>query len=655
MKKLLILILTCFITVTLYPQKTKQMHIVGKPQLLPNEMVAKQDANGEYAAAIQVISELEGLSYDANDGMVTGIDHWPGKDMVYVTHRERMLYVYKQGYEPFKIILSDHGIVLKSRQVWEVKISGDETADVLPVTFRFTPADATLFIDGKNAGKELTQNLNVGEHQIRLEKAGYQTIEKTVTVNEKQVFFQWQMEDDPDAGLQITTTPAGATILLDGVRIGESPVAAFYPPGTYPIKISKEGYVTIENETLEVKVPQTRKSYTLDENVGYLTINTNPGATIYFNDQKINNPKNVKLAPQLVKVKVTMPKAETLEQQVALKLNDKLSLDMFSNVQTGTLQVALTPFDAKIELTGDAGEKYTAEGMKIFEEIPVGVYTIKVSAAGYTAATETATVKQDETTKKTINLVKINAGNTSTGGATATSDDGIEMIFVKGGTFTMGCTSEQSDCSGNEKPTHQVTLSDFQIGKYQVTQKQWREVMGASTLRSNPSYYKGCDDCPVENVSWKDATEYCKWLRSRKTGKLYRLPTEAEWEYAARGGASTSSATGATKYAGSNNINEVAWYSGNSYSKTHPVGQKKPNKLGIYDMSGNVWEWCSDLYGNYSSGSQTNPNGASTSTYRVLRGGSWYDSYGFCRVALRNLDNPVSRSSNFGFRLAQDF
>jgi formylglycine-generating enzyme required for sulfatase activity len=461
--------------------------------------------------------------------------------------------------------------------------------------------------------------------------------------------------------LQIETIPEGATVYLDGIKLGESPVGVFYKPGTYPIKISKEGHVTIENETLEVKLPQTRKSYTLEENVGYLTINTNPGATVYFNDQKITNPKNVKLAPQLVIIKVTMPKAETLEQQVVLKRNDKLSLDMFSNVQTGTLQIAVTPFEAKIELTGDAGEKYTAEGMKIFEEIPIGTYTIKVSAAGYTTATETATVKQAETTKKTINLVKPNAGNTSTDGATATSADGIEMILVKGGTFTMGCTSEQSDCDNDEKPTHQVTLSDFYIGKYEVTQKQWKEIMG-----NNPSKFTGCDNCPVEQVSWNDIQDFIKKL-NQKTGKRYRLPTEAEWEYAARGGASTGSAstgsastgsaTGATKYAGSNNVDIVAWYSGNSNSKTHPVGQKQPNELGIYDMSGNVWEWCADWYdeGYYNNSPRNNPRGPTKGDYRVLRGGSWFLNYWYCRVANRNNGYPDYRYFNSGFRLAQDF
>jgi formylglycine-generating enzyme required for sulfatase activity len=205
----------------------------------------------------------------------------------------------------------------------------------------------------------------------------------------------------------------------------------------------------------------------------------------------------------------------------------------------------------------------------------------------------------------------------------------------------MGCTSEQSACDDDEKPTHQVTLSDFQIGKYEVTQKQWTAIMG-----NNPSYFKG-DNLPVEQVSWNDVQEFIQKL-NQKTGKTYRLPTEAEWEYAARD-ASTGSAV---LYSGSNNIDEVAWYSGNSGSKTHPVGQKWANALGIYDMSGNVWEWCSDWYGTYSSSSQSNPQGASTGTVRVLRGGSWNNDPQDCRVSNRDGYYPDYRDYRIGFRLA---
>jgi formylglycine-generating enzyme required for sulfatase activity len=151
----------------------------------------------------------------------------------------------------------------------------------------------------------------------------------------------------------------------------------------------------------------------------------------------------------------------------------------------------------------------------------------------------------------------------------------------------------------------------------------------------------------VIHVSWNDAVAYCEWL-SEKTGKKYRLPTEAEWEYAVRGGQKSKH----YKYAGGDELSELAWYNENSGSKTHPVGGKKANELGLYDMSGNVWEWCQDWYGDYSSASQTNPTGASTGTRRVLRGGSWGYPDWNCRVSYRYFNSPTYRNINLGFRLA---
>jgi formylglycine-generating enzyme required for sulfatase activity len=218
----------------------------------------------------------------------------------------------------------------------------------------------------------------------------------------------------------------------------------------------------------------------------------------------------------------------------------------------------------------------------------------------------------------------------------------LEMVFVQGGTFTMGCTSEQgSDCFDDERPAHTVNLSNYYIGKYEVTQAQWKVVMG-----SNPSYFKG-DNLPVENVSWNDVQEFIRKLNSQ-TGKNYRLPTEAEWEYAARGGNQSKG----YKYSGSNSAGEVAWYYDNSGNKTHPVGQKKGNELGIYDMIGNVWEWCQDWDGTYSSNSQKNPVGASSGSRRVDRGGGWKHNAVRCRVAFRSSDSPSDRGSDLGFRLA---
>lgn len=234
------------------------------------------------------------------------------------------------------------------------------------------------------------------------------------------------------------------------------------------------------------------------------------------------------------------------------------------------------------------------------------------------------------------------------------------MVEVKGGTFFMGATSEQKDdCENDEMPVHQVTLSTFSIGRYPVTQKEWKEVMG-----TNPSIFER-NDQPVENVSWYDCQEFIQKL-NKLTGMNFRLPTEAEWEFAARGGRETENFI----YSGDDDLDEVAWFYENSgdvwadedeWSEDHleeyqcrpqPVGQKLPNELELYDMSGNVWEWCSDWYGRYDSSFQTNPTGPETGSYRIKRGGAWYNKAESCRVSYRGNANPTDKECHTGFRLA---
>ena len=230
------------------------------------------------------------------------------------------------------------------------------------------------------------------------------------------------------------------------------------------------------------------------------------------------------------------------------------------------------------------------------------------------------------------------AGKGSNDVTTTVNGVSFKMINVEGGTFRMG--SNDSEADSDEKPVHSVTLSDYYIGETEVTQELWEAVMG-----SNPSGFKEPKN-PVEIVSWDDCQEFIKKL-NELTGKNFRLPTEAEWEYAARGGNKSRG----YKYSGSDNIGDVAWYWDNSSKEPHPVGTKSPNELGIYDMSGNVWEWCSDWYGDYSSSSQTNPTGPATGSYRVNRGGSWYYSARICRVADRYSYTPGYRYNFLGFRL----
>jgi formylglycine-generating enzyme required for sulfatase activity len=217
-----------------------------------------------------------------------------------------------------------------------------------------------------------------------------------------------------------------------------------------------------------------------------------------------------------------------------------------------------------------------------------------------------------------------------------------EMILVEGGSFQMG----RNDSLDNEKPAHTVKLKPFYIGKYEVTQKLWQAVMD-----TNPSGFKGCEDCPVEELNLTSIQAFLSKL-NKMTGKNYRLPTEAEWEYAAMGGNKSKGYI----YSGSNDLSEVAWYKGNADSKTHPVGQKKPNELGIYDMAGNVWELCSDWYDPkyYRRSPSDNPQNTRKAAYKVSRGGSWRSGPERCYSKARNRDIKDHHISNGGIRLVLD-
>jgi sulfatase modifying factor 1 len=231
-------------------------------------------------------------------------------------------------------------------------------------------------------------------------------------------------------------------------------------------------------------------------------------------------------------------------------------------------------------------------------------------------------------------------------GDTAYKDptSGIELVFVKGGCFEMGDTPRGRD--SDRGPVHTACVSDFYMGKHEVTQKQWVVVMG-----NNPSFFKSGDDYPVDRITFEDVQAFLKRL-GELTGRPYRLPTEAEWEYAARGGGKR------VQYAGTNSdhdLDKYAWYKPNAGHRTHPVGTKMPNELGLHDMSGNVWEWTSDWYdaGYYRVSPRDNPRGPDKGLQRVLRGGSWFSDKNYIHVANRGRAGEVARYSGIcGFRLA---
>ena len=278
----------------------------------------------------------------------------------------------------------------------------------------------------------------------------------------------------------------------------------------------------------------------------------------------------------------------------------------------------------------------TASGTRFLK---TGSHSIQVTADNYVDYSGTFAVNSSS---RSVSVTLQEVPNRFSNGVLTIKGVNYEMVWVEGGTFRMGATSEQgSEAYDREKPVHSVTLSGYYIGKTEVTQALWKAVMG-----SNPSYFKGAD-LPVENVSWDDCQEFIRKLNAL-TGQNFRLPTEDEWEFACCGGNNSRG----YKYSGSKYIDDVAWYDGDSGDKTHPVATESPNELGIYDMSGNVWEWCADRYGVYSSGAQTNPKGPYDGSYRVYRGGSWSFNPRICRSSFRTDISPDSRSSYLGLRLS---
>ncbi|MFH1915521.1 MAG: SUMF1/EgtB/PvdO family nonheme iron enzyme, partial [Pseudomonadota bacterium] len=302
------------------------------------------------------------------------------------------------------------------------------------------------------------------------------------------------------------------------------------------------------------------------------------------------------------------------------------------------LTVRTTPPDATVSLE-DPHRPFT-QGMKLSP----GEYVVSARAEGYKDSRQRVRISGSAATVN-LALEKLPPPPPPAPAAHKVGDTwrepttGMEFVWVAGGCYMMGSNDGDSD----EKPVHEVCVGGFWLGKYEVTQAEWKALMG-----SNPSHFKG-DRNPVEMVSWDDAQSFIRKLNSSGNGR-FRLPTEAEWEYAARSGGKNE------KYAGGNDVGRVAWYDGNSGRRTHPVGGKAPNGLGLYDMSGNVWEWCEDWYDKdaYSKHANSNPisNNHASGT-RVLRGGCWYSYPSDVRSANRIRSFPGSRSSSFGFRVVR--
>ena len=384
----------------------------------------------------------------------------------------------------------------------------------------------------------------------------------------------------------------------------------------------------------------------LDTRYSQVTINTLPGATVKINGQVKGNGSIIEqLDEGVYYVEVSLPKHRTATRQIEVVAKQPQTIDINPTPIYGSLDVISNPMYADIIIDG----RIYGTTPTTIDDLLIGEYEVTIRKDGCAPVKRQVTISDGLLSTIEVDLPKGTTPQWQAGISPKTKQILQQlvdnMVKVEGGTFLMGAQSTDSSAPNydaeaedeDSSPVHQVTISDFSIGKYEVTQEEWEVVMG-----NNPSEFKGAKN-PVERVSWDDAQEFIKRL-NKMTGMQFRLPTEAEWEYAARGGNKSQG----YNYSGGN-IFDVAWAETNS---THTVGTKRPNELGIYDMSGNVSEWCSDWFGKYKSSAQTNPVGPSSGTKRVMRGGDYQEWVSFfCTVSYRYSEDPNKSSRGSGFRL----
>ena len=506
------------------------------------------------------------------------------------------------------------------------------------VVFEVVPRNAILVIDQKSYvldsdGCTMVM-LNNGTYNYQVSAKDYHDERGEFTVSGAKV--DKRVELKPAFGwltIDASGTLKDANIFVDNTLIGKTPISrSQLSSGTHHVRIVKDMYVTYEDSITISDGQELRYSASLAADFATVTITADAGSDIYVNDVlKGKSPWTGTLSTgtYIFEARKQGHRTTSLSKTITAEpAQQSYKLDAPTPIM-GTINVMCTPLKADVYVDGKM-----VGTTPLMHELIIGKHKITLRKGGYADHEQTITVEEGKVTDVTATLSEQKVAKIT--GATFTETVkglNLKMILVEGGTFAMGSTSGDSD----EKPVHNVTLDSYYIGETEITQAQWRAVMG-----SNPSYYTG-DNRPVENVSWEDAQKFCKKL-SELTGKKYVLPTEAQWEYAARGGNKSKGYT----YSGSNNVGDVAVYDTSSHSN---VKSKKPNELGIYDMSGNVWEWCSDWYGSYSSSAQTNPQGPSSGSYRVLRGGSWDGGSNDCRAAYRGNINPSHRNGSCGFRV----
>ena len=598
------------------------------------------DQNGDKCALIKIYTTATGFSFDVGVLGVQKVEQHTAEIRVYVPHGvKRIALAHAQlGRTEYYF-----PIPIEPARTYRMELIAGEVQTIVKhavtsqyVVFRVSPDNATIELDGQVLQAHeggATKRMPFGTYDYRVAAPRYYPQIGSVTVNNPQQKHIVNINLEPAFATVAMTVDAEAEIWIDDVKRGVRSFTGELAYGTYLVECRQAGHrpsqkeitLTADNARQPITLPRPTPIY------GSLDINSIPvDAEIWIDGKRVGESPLFIQDLLVGRHNIRLTKAGHSDYVSTITIEEGQTTQVNAQLENGREVEIVTQEGATIYVDGQAVGTTRYKGNLTF-----GNHTAYATLNGKRTSEETLNVSQSGNAMPTLQLPFTNNRTFTVKGVQFT------MVAVAGGRFNMGATSEQgSDAFNNEKPTHLVTLNSYFIGQTEVTQALWKAVMA-----SNPSYYKG-DNRPVEKVSWNDCQTFIRKL-NQLTGQQFRLPTEAEWEYAARGGQESRG----YKYSGGNNINDVAWHYGNSGLTTHDVGTKAPNELGLFDMSGNVWEWCSDWFGNYPRTAQTNPTGPSNGSDRVLRGGSWYSSAGYYRVSSRINYSPGGIDDSVGLRL----
>ena len=667
------------------------------------------DPNGQTCALIKVETTQTGFGFDTGVIQVVKTEQKIGEVWVYVQPRVKKITIMHQDYEPVRDYYFPTG-ALKEATVYLLKLrtagapvqaaSTQQRSGFLIINSE--PQGAEVWLNNESTGEvtPFRRKLAIGDEvPYRLSLPLYHDEAGMVTVDQPRKELQFALR--PAFGsVMVTSTPSGALVFLDEKQVGQTPLTLDrIASGSHSLRLQAPQYA-VERRNVSVADGQTANvAVTLAARFAEITVQAPQGAVVTVDgDRKGSGTLSWRQGEGLCDIVVSMAGHRDARRQLEVVAGRAQTVQLTPQPIYGSASVDSDPMDAEIWIDG----KQYGVTPNVVERLLVGSHTLVLKKSGCADLQQQFSVEEGKeaslsvklTTGRSVWFISEKSGmriivdgkelgttpltavvgfghhsvsamrggdiidvrdlDITSAGAPLTmafrdfnqtfTVNGVQftMVAVKGGTFTMGATSEQgSDVWDFEKLAHQVTLSDYYIGQTEVTQALWKAVMG-----SNPSRRIG-DNLPVENVSWNDCQAFIQKL-NQLTGKQFCLPTEAEWEYAARGGRKSRD----YKYAGGNNIGSVAWYDGNSGKETHAVATKQANELGIYDMSGNVLEWCSDWCGDYTSSSQSDPQGSSSGSFRVIRGGCYYNFARNCRVSYRISNTLDYRCGYLGLRLS---